>query len=142
MFAFLRGEFIHLLDLNIHSKFVNHMFLPDQTRNLPYDTRYTTQRGLMDKTLTLIYEKKNLFTYTIRVNPDELIQNLTSTMIHPIIAYSILASKDNYMLGKILEQILKEMYDGFDTKAYLKELLTGMKSLREHRYKILILLQL
>jgi hypothetical protein len=128
MFAFLRGEFVHLIDYNVQSNFLNHIFLPDKTNNLPYDTKYTTQRGLMEKTSTLIYEKKNLSSYTIRCSHDALIRMMTSTTIHSISAYAIVAIKDTLMLGQILEKILSEMKDDLNTKAYLKEILTGNAS--------------
>lgn len=122
MFAFLRGEFIHLIDWNIHSKFTNNLFLPDDTTNMPYDTKYTSQRGLPDKNLTLIYEKKNLVLYTIRTVSNALIQKFDSTTFQSIIALSMITPKD-YFLEKIVAKILNEMSDDLNTKFYLKEIL-------------------
>lgn len=127
MFAFLRGEFIHILDWNIHSKFANHLFLPNRTDDLPYDTKYTSQRGLMEKTLTLLYEKKNLITYTMRMDPNAFLQYFSPATFHAIIGCSIFPWKDNFFLPKILEKILTEMADDLNTKTYLKEILTGKR---------------
>ena len=79
----------------------------------------------MDKTLTLIYEKKNLFTYLVKISPNELVRTMTSTTVYSILTYAIVGTKDNPILGKILEKILEEMKDDLGTKAYLKEILTG-----------------
>lgn len=125
VFADLRGEFTHLLNFNIQLNFVNHLFLPNDPNSLPYETKYTTQRGLLNGTLTLLYEKKNLFTYTIDVNPEQLIQSVSSSTVQPILSYAIVALKDNVILRKILEKILFELYDDLDTKNYLAEALTG-----------------
>lgn len=126
MFAFLRGEFIHLIDWNIHSKFTNHLFLPDERNDLPYDTKYTSQRGLPDKSLTLIYEKKNLVLYTIRTDPNEFIQKFDSSNYQSIIALSMITPKD-FLLQKIVAKILRKMSDDLDTKSYLKEILIGKR---------------
>ncbi|CAF2735907.1 unnamed protein product [Rotaria sp. Silwood2] len=130
VFAVLRGEFVHLLNFNVQLNFLNHLFFPNDTINLPYDTKYTTQRGLITKTSTLLYEKKNLFTYTIEICPNELIKTISPTTMESIIAYTLVAAKNNNILGQILEQILLHMYDDLHTKAYLKEILTALIFLR------------
>jgi hypothetical protein len=129
VFAFLRGEFVHLLNFNVQSNFLNHLFLPDETTNVPYDTKYTTQRGLLDKTFTLVYEKKNLYTYIMKIDPNELVRSMNSATVYSILTYAIVGSKDNPILGRILEKILEEMKDEISTKAYLKEILTGKERL-------------
>ena len=112
----------------MHSNFYNHLFLPDDGGNLPYDTKYTTQRGIANRTLTLAYEKKNLFTYTIKINANELVRGISSTTINSITAYAIVALKDNHMLAQILEKIFIDLKDDISTKMYLKEILTGKPS--------------
>ena len=102
--------------------------MPDNGGNLPYDTKYTTQRGIGNKTLTLAYEKKNLFTYTIKINADELVRGISPTTIHSIAAYAIVALKDNHMLAQVLEKIFVDLKDDISTKMYLKEILTGKAS--------------
>jgi len=99
--------------------------LPDDGISLPYNTKYTTQRGLVNKTSTLLYEKKNLFTYNIEISPNELMKIISPTTIESIIAYGLVALKDNNFLGQILEKVLFHMYDDLNTKIYLKEILTG-----------------
>lgn len=79
----------------------------------------------MNKTSTLLYEKRNLFTYTIEISPDKLINSISSITIQAIISYAVVISKDNYIIQKILEKILFEMYDDLNTKNYLMEVLTG-----------------
>ncbi|CAF3368577.1 unnamed protein product [Rotaria sp. Silwood1] len=130
VFAVLRGEFIHLLNFNVQLNFLNHLFFSNDKINLPYDTKYTTQRGLITKTSTLLYEKKNLFTYTIEICPEELIKAISSTNMESIIAYSFVAAKHNSISEQILKQILLHMYDDLNTKAYLKEILTALIFLR------------
>ncbi len=125
VFAILRGEFTHLLDFNIQLGFFNHLFFPNDPNSLPYDTKYTTQRGFLNKSLTLIYEKKNLFTYTIEIGPNELMKSVSSTTIQSIISYVLVASKDSNIIQEILKKILFEMYDDLNTKTYLMEILTG-----------------
>jgi hypothetical protein len=125
VFAILRGEFVHLLNFNVQLNFLNHLFFPNDPISLPYDTKYTTQRGLINKAPTLLYEKKNLCTYTIEISSNELIKSISSTTIQSIIAYALVASKDNSILQQILEKILFEMYDDLNTKTYLTEILTG-----------------
>jgi hypothetical protein len=125
VFAILRGEFVHLLNFNVQLNFLNHLFFPDDGISLPYNTKYTTQRGLVNKTSTLLYEKKNLFTYNIEISPNELIKIISPTTIESIIAYGLVALKDNNFLGQILEKILFHMYDDLNTKTHLKEILTG-----------------
>ncbi|UJR27570.1 hypothetical protein I4U23_008851 [Adineta vaga] len=126
VFSVLRGEFVHLLNFNVRLNFVNHLFFPHDGISLPYDTKYTTQRGLLNRTTTLLYEKKNLFTYSIEINAEELIKTISSSTIESTIAYTLVASKDNDMLAHILEKILFHMYNDLNTKAYLKEILTGL----------------
>ncbi|CAF3700955.1 unnamed protein product, partial [Rotaria sordida] len=130
VFVVLRGEFVHLLNFNVQLNFINHLCFPNDTINLPYDTKYTTQRGLITKTSTLLYEKKNLFTYTIEICPNELIKTISSTNMESIIAYTLVAAKNNNISGQLLEQILLNMYDDLNTKAYLKEILTALIFLR------------
>ena len=125
VFALLRGEFVHLLNFNVQLNFLNHLFFPNDEDSLSYETKYITQRGLVTKTPTLLYEKKNLSTYTIEVNTNELMKTISPITIESTIAYALVASKDNQMLGQILEKILFSMYDDLNTKAYLKEILTG-----------------
>lgn len=91
----------------------------------------------MDKTFTLIYEKKNLFTYIMKINPNDLVRSMNAATVYSILTYAIVGSKDNPILGRILEKILEEMKDELGTKAYLKEILTGEErfNLRfEYRY--------
>ena len=98
-----------MLNFNVHSNFYNHLFLPDNGGNLPYDTKYTTQRGIGNKTLTLAYEKKNLFTYSIKIHADELVRGISPTTIHSIAAYAIVApqgqSHARSSLGKDLRRL-------------------------------------
>lgn len=121
----LRGEFAHLLNFNVRMNFTNHLFFPHNGTSLPYDTKYTTQRGLVNRTYTLLYEKRNLFTYNIEVNTAELMKIISPTTIESTIAYALVASKDTNMLAQILEKILFQMYNDLNTKTYLKEILTG-----------------
>jgi len=50
---------------------------------------------------------------------------ISPTTIESIIAYGLVALKDNNFLGQILEKVLFHMYDDLNTKMYLKEILTG-----------------
>jgi hypothetical protein len=125
VFADLRGEFTHLLNFNVQLNFLNHLFFPNDPTSLPYDSKYTTQRGLINKISTLIYEKKNFFTYTIEISPDKLIKSISSITIQSIISYALIASKDTTIIQQILEKILFELYDDLNTKTYLMEILTG-----------------
>ncbi|CAF5181131.1 unnamed protein product, partial [Rotaria magnacalcarata] len=125
VFAALRGEFIHLLNFNVQLNFLNHLFIPYDSNSLPYDTKYTTQRGLFTKTSTLLYEKRNISTYTIKINPDELIRTLSPVTVESIIAYGVVAANNNAIVAEILHHILFVMYNDLNTKAYIKEILTG-----------------
>jgi hypothetical protein len=126
VFADLRGEFTHLLNFNVQLNFLNHLFFPNDPTSLPYDTKYTTQRGLINRASTLIYEKKKLFTYTIEISPEKLIKSISSVTIQSIISYALIASKDSSIIQQILEKILFEMYDDLHTKTYLMEILTAL----------------
>ena len=125
VFADLRGEFTHLLSFNVQLNFVNHLFLPNDPTSLPYDSKYTSQRSLVTKASTLLYEKRNLATYTIAISAEKLIQLISSSTIQPIISFALVASKDQTIIQQILEKILFEMYDDLNTKNYLMEILTG-----------------
>jgi hypothetical protein len=116
---------VHLLNFNIQLNFLNHLYFPSDTISLSYDIKYTTQRGLRTKTPTLLYDKKSLSTYTIEINPTELMETISPITIESTIAYAIVASKDNNILGQILEMILFQMYDELNAKGYIKEILTG-----------------
>ena len=105
--------------------FTNHLFLSNVHDSLPYDTKYTTQRGLPNGTLTLIYGIRTLSTYTVEIDPDQLIKSVSSATVHSILSYAIVAMKDGSILRRILEKILYELYDDLDTKNYLMEALTG-----------------
>ncbi|CAF3773297.1 unnamed protein product [Rotaria magnacalcarata] len=126
VFAALRGEFIHLLNFNVQLNFLNHLFIPYDSNSLPYDTKYTTQRGLFTKTSTLLYEKRNISTYTIKINPDELIRTLSPVTVESIIAYGVVAANNNAIVAEILHHILFVMYNDLNTKAYIKEILTAL----------------
>ncbi|CAF3178993.1 unnamed protein product [Rotaria socialis] len=130
VFAALRGEFIHLLNFNVQLNFLNHLFIPYDSNSLPYDTKYTTQRGLFTKTSTLLYEKRNISTYTIKINPDELIRTLSPVTVESIIAYGVVAANNNAIVAEILHHILFVMYDDLNTKAYIKEILTALIFMR------------
>jgi len=125
VFAILRGEFTHLLNFNVQLHFVNHLFFPNDPDSLPYEIKYTSQRGLMNKFSTILYEKRNLVMYTIEMSPIELIKSIKPTNVYAAISYATIASKETSILQQILEKILFEMYDDLNTKAYLMEILTG-----------------
>ena len=126
VFVLLRAEFVHLLDFNVHSNFRNHLLLPDTDDNdIPYDTRYTTQRGLTGKVLTLLYEKKDLFTYSIRVDMNRLINAIKPSIFNAVTSYIILTGGEFQIIGGLLQKILSDFANLLHTKNYLKEILTG-----------------
>lgn len=73
----------------------------------------------------MVYEKKNICTYSIEINPTELIGSISPKNMESIIAYGFVAAKNNNISGQILEKILFHTYNELNTKAHLKEILTG-----------------
>ncbi len=125
VFVYLRGEFVHLLNFNMASNFVNHLFFSDDTILLPYDVKYTTQRTNLYENSTILYDKMHLSTYTIAIDRHALVCGATSSTMIPIITYALVALKDGQLLGQLLARLLHLMYDDLDTKSYLKEIITG-----------------
>jgi len=125
VFAILRDEFIHILNFNIQFHFLNNLIYKYNCDNLLDEFNYTTQRGLVNRVSTILYEKRNLAVYTIEISPIELIKSITPTNVYAVISYATIAPKEMNILQQILEKILFEMYDDLNTKAYLMEILTG-----------------